>query len=379
VVASEVRKLAERSQSAAAEISAVSTDTVKAAAEAGEMLAKLVPDIRRTAELVCEISAACREQDIGAAQINEAIQQLDKVTQQNAGASEQISATSEELASQAEELGSRLPSSALPTRTSPASQPRAAPRRPARRPRGAAWLGRVLTKDGGKRVTAALGKPRPGSVAHQQERVRGLALDLTSGADDEDGDFWPRGMSELASVFEPPDCCPDRIETAQSPRACRADSRRGGDQPAVLHRRCCAAAPPRAHHRPCQPQGLLRLHPRSGGQSARAGTPHQCGDHQQDRTSSREPRHFDYLVDVLPGLIWRKRRAIRRWSAACSIGAEPIRWPCCSTNSPAARRARVPDPGDRPRYRRAGGRDPRRLSARDAGAGAAAPCAAATC
>lgn len=104
VVASEVRKLAERSQTAAAEISTLSGDTVTVAAEAGEMLSRLVPDIRRTAELVSEISAACREQDIGAAQINEAIQQLDKVTQQNAGASEQMSATSEELAAQAEEL-----------------------------------------------------------------------------------------------------------------------------------------------------------------------------------------------------------------------------------------------------------------------------------
>ncbi|HJO66873.1 MAG TPA: methyl-accepting chemotaxis protein, partial [Sphingomonas sanguinis] len=91
VVAAEVRKLAERSQSAAAEISGMSSDTVGAATQAGEMLTRLVPDIRRTAELVAEISAACREQDIGAVQINEAIQQLDKVTQQNASASEQIS------------------------------------------------------------------------------------------------------------------------------------------------------------------------------------------------------------------------------------------------------------------------------------------------
>jgi len=104
VVASEVRKLAERSQQAAAEISGLSGETVKVATEAGEMLSKLVPDIRKTAELVAEISAACREQDIGASQINEAIQQLDKVTQQNAGASEEMSATSEELAAQAEEL-----------------------------------------------------------------------------------------------------------------------------------------------------------------------------------------------------------------------------------------------------------------------------------
>ncbi|HZG27165.1 MAG TPA: methyl-accepting chemotaxis protein, partial [Ensifer sp.] len=104
VVASEVRKLAERSQLAAAEISGLSGETVKVATEAGDMLSKLVPDIRKTAELVAEISAACREQDIGASQINEAIQQLDKVTQQNASASDQMSSTSEELAAQAEEL-----------------------------------------------------------------------------------------------------------------------------------------------------------------------------------------------------------------------------------------------------------------------------------
>jgi methyl-accepting chemotaxis protein len=104
VVASEVRKLAERSQAAASEISALSFDTVTVAQQAGDMLLKLVPDIQRTAELVEEISAACREQDLGSEQINGAIQQLDQVTQQNAGASEEMAATSEELASQAETL-----------------------------------------------------------------------------------------------------------------------------------------------------------------------------------------------------------------------------------------------------------------------------------
>jgi methyl-accepting chemotaxis protein len=68
------------------------------------MLSKLVPDIKKTAQLVEEITAACREQDVGSAQINTAIQQLDKVTQQNASASEQVSSTSEELSSQADQL-----------------------------------------------------------------------------------------------------------------------------------------------------------------------------------------------------------------------------------------------------------------------------------
>ena len=104
VVASEVRKLAERSQTAAIEISTLSGQTVTAAREAGTMLVKLVPDIKKTAELVEEISAACREQDIGANQVNQAIQQLDKVIQQNAGAAEEMSATSEALSGQAETL-----------------------------------------------------------------------------------------------------------------------------------------------------------------------------------------------------------------------------------------------------------------------------------
>ena len=104
VVASEVRKLAERSQRAAGEIGALSKSSVEVAENAGHLLQKLVPDIRKTAELVQEISAACKEQDTGADQINKAIQQLDQVIQQNAGASEEMASTAEELASQAEQL-----------------------------------------------------------------------------------------------------------------------------------------------------------------------------------------------------------------------------------------------------------------------------------
>ena len=104
VVASEGRKLAERSQKAAAEISELSGSSVEVAETAGELLAKMVPDIQKTAELVQEISAASREQDTGAEQINKAIQQLDQVIQQNASASEEMASTAEELAAQAERL-----------------------------------------------------------------------------------------------------------------------------------------------------------------------------------------------------------------------------------------------------------------------------------
>jgi methyl-accepting chemotaxis protein len=108
VVASEVRKLAERSQTAAAEISRLTVDGVQTAEGAGELLAKLVPDIQKTAELVREIAAASAEQSTGANQVNKAIQQLDQVIQQNSAASEEMASTAEELSSQAEVLQSSI-------------------------------------------------------------------------------------------------------------------------------------------------------------------------------------------------------------------------------------------------------------------------------
>jgi methyl-accepting chemotaxis protein len=178
VVASEVRKLAERSQAAAAEISTMSSQTVKAAQEAGEMLGRLVPDIKKTAELVTEISAACREQDIGADQVNQAIQQLDKVTQQNASASEQMSATSEELAAQAEQLNATISFFQLDT-SAPAAQPAqriiSEPRR------------RTISNT---QIVPAKNRSAPQRTAPDKTRSKGFSLNLTSGgADHEDAEF----------------------------------------------------------------------------------------------------------------------------------------------------------------------------------------------
>lgn len=136
------------------------------------IFAGLVPDIRKTAELVSEISAACREQDIGASQINEAIQQLDKVTQQNAGASEQMSATSEELAAQAEELQTSIAFFKVDgAGTKPAA--RVSVRTPApatnRKP---------------------VAKTQVNTVTAQQARAKGFALDMSMGGPDAgDNDF----------------------------------------------------------------------------------------------------------------------------------------------------------------------------------------------
>lgn len=108
VVASEVRKLAERSQTAAGEISRLSGTSVEVAERAGDMLGRIVPDIKKTAELVQEISAASNEQNSGADQINKSIQQLDQVTQQNAATSEETASTAEELNGQADQLQSAI-------------------------------------------------------------------------------------------------------------------------------------------------------------------------------------------------------------------------------------------------------------------------------
>jgi len=104
VVAAEVRQLAERSGTAAGEISELSATTMDEAEKAGRMLGELVPNIRRTAELIQEISAACNEQNAGAEQVNQALGQLDAVIQQNASAAEETASTSEELSSQASVL-----------------------------------------------------------------------------------------------------------------------------------------------------------------------------------------------------------------------------------------------------------------------------------
>jgi methyl-accepting chemotaxis protein len=158
VVASEVRKLAERSQTAAAEISQLSGETVDASSEAGRMLESLVPNIQHTADLVQEISAATREQNVGAEQINQAIRELDRVIQRNSSAAQQSATTSHQLAGQATELSEVISYFRVSGSERPAP---AQERRPAKRPPAAATA--------------------PASTLHKPDKVsKGVELDLTS-------------------------------------------------------------------------------------------------------------------------------------------------------------------------------------------------------
>ena len=104
VVAAEVRKLAERSQVASREIGEVAISSVELSERAGQLLDEMVPNIRKTSDLVQEITAASEEQSAGVNQINSAVALLSTTTQQNAASSEQLAATAEEMSSQAQQL-----------------------------------------------------------------------------------------------------------------------------------------------------------------------------------------------------------------------------------------------------------------------------------
>lgn len=183
VVASEVRKLAERSQSAAGEINSLSGSSVRIAEQAGEMLARIVPDIQKTAELVQEINAASREQDAGADQINKAIQQLDVVVQQNAATAEEMTSTSEELASQANHLQTAVSYFRIGNETQQRSLGLNLSAPGDGRP--------LITKSGGP---GAMKSGVPSSRSHRETvKSRGIELELGTGrrgnGQSEDSDF----------------------------------------------------------------------------------------------------------------------------------------------------------------------------------------------
>ncbi|BDU71296.1 methyl-accepting chemotaxis protein [Mesoterricola silvestris] len=136
VVAAEVRKLAERSQVAAEEISGLASGSVDLAERAGKLLDTIVPSIQKTSDLVMEIAAASAEQNSGVGQINAAIGQISQTVAHSAAASEELASTSEEVNAQALELQStmeffRLARAAAQTRKRSASRPSAPARRTA--------------------------------------------------------------------------------------------------------------------------------------------------------------------------------------------------------------------------------------------------------
>ena len=111
VVAQEVRELAQRSAQAAKEIkdlirnSSVEVQSgVKLVSETGEALRTIEGYIVTVNKLMDSIATSSREQSVGLAEVNTAVNQMDQVTQQNAAMVEETSAASATLASEAARL-----------------------------------------------------------------------------------------------------------------------------------------------------------------------------------------------------------------------------------------------------------------------------------
>ncbi len=104
VVASEVKKLAEKSKSAAEEIEKLSRKALMVSEVATSNLENLVPVIKETSTLVQEISAASSEQKFGIDQISSAIQEMNNGTQKNASQAETLMTKSVELNERAKKL-----------------------------------------------------------------------------------------------------------------------------------------------------------------------------------------------------------------------------------------------------------------------------------
>jgi methyl-accepting chemotaxis protein len=124
VVATEVRKLAERSQVAAKEIRTVASTSVEVATRAGARLDQLVPSIQRSTDFTQEVAAASNEQAAGVAQMNRSMMQVDQITQRNATASEELAAAAEEMSAQADALRQLSDFFSIDETSSKASPPR---------------------------------------------------------------------------------------------------------------------------------------------------------------------------------------------------------------------------------------------------------------
>ena len=104
VVATEVRKLAERTLKAAEEIKHISSSSVVIADNAGKLISEIVPRIIRTADMVQNIASASKEQKNGMKQLSASALQQDKVTQLLSANAEELASASEEMTAQSQNL-----------------------------------------------------------------------------------------------------------------------------------------------------------------------------------------------------------------------------------------------------------------------------------
>ncbi len=104
VVASEIRKLADRSNEAAIAIGQLVDDSIAKTEISDKNVADLLPEIDTTSTLLQEVAASSNEQNNGAIQVNEALEQLNSSTQMNSSTADNIAEKGSELLKAAENL-----------------------------------------------------------------------------------------------------------------------------------------------------------------------------------------------------------------------------------------------------------------------------------
>lgn len=104
VVAHEVRKLAEKSLAASNEINSLSSKTSKNLANSIKLLNAVIPIIKKTAQLVGNITTSSEEQNLGVTQISNTLNELTQITATNANAAEKLAANADIYEKNSKEL-----------------------------------------------------------------------------------------------------------------------------------------------------------------------------------------------------------------------------------------------------------------------------------
>jgi len=104
VVASEVGKLAEKSKNSALEISQISSESFELASKTGQNSESVVPEIKKTANIIKDIALDSKEQQVSASQISSTLTELNSSVHRLSSSSEETAASAEELSGQAAQL-----------------------------------------------------------------------------------------------------------------------------------------------------------------------------------------------------------------------------------------------------------------------------------
>ena len=108
VVAAEVRKLADRSQAAATELTSVASNCVTFAEKINHLLGRVIPSLQQNSKLIAEINAATVAQSNDVRNVNRAMGLLNLLSQKSVSSNETLSASRQDINLQMQELQSMI-------------------------------------------------------------------------------------------------------------------------------------------------------------------------------------------------------------------------------------------------------------------------------